>query len=448
MMPKPVIPLTHYVSAHKLLMAALVCLFAVSLKPVRTQSLSFDRERGQAMLSEIKNDLKKNYYDASFRGVDIDARFHQAEEEIKKAASLGQIKSIIAQALLDLDDSHTFFLPPAQTNRVDYGWQMQMIGTNCYVVAVKPGSDAEAKGLKAGDRVLSINKFTPTREDLWKMKYFYNLLSPQTGLSLVVQSPGGQPRPLDVAAKLKTGKVLVGESTSDWVDLEREYINSQRLNSHRYVEMGEELFIWRMPAFDLEEAQVDEMMGKARKRRALVLDLRGNSGGREDTMLRLIGHFFDHDVKVGDIKTRKEMRPLIAISRGSQFFSGQLFVLTDSETGSAAEVFARVMQLEKRGMVIGDRTAGAVMRSRLYSHKLGADTAIFFAASITDADLIMNDGKSLERTGVVPDKLLIPVGANLAAGRDPVLPYAASLVGVSIDPAKAASLFPFEWGTN
>lgn len=136
-------------------------------------------------------------------------------------------------------------------------------------------------------------------------------------------------------------------------------------------------------------------------------------------MLRLIGHFFDHDVKVGDIKTRKETRPLIAKSRGSQFFDGQLFVLTDSETGSAAEVFAHVMQLEKRAMVIGDRTSGAVMWSRLYSHKVGADTAIFFAASITDADLILTDGKSLERTGVVPGKLLIPVGSNLAAGREP-----------------------------
>lgn len=216
MMPRPESPPTHHLSAHKILIAALVCLSAAVMSLARAQALSFDRERGQATSNEIKNDLKKNYYDPSFHSVDIDARFRQAEEEVKQAASLGQIKSIIAQALLDLDDSHTFFLPPSQTTRVDYGWQMQMIGTSCYVVAVKPGSDAEAKGLKPGDRVLSINKFTPTRADLWKMKYFYNVLSPQMGLSLVVQSPGGQPRPLDVTAKLKTGKVLVGESTSDW----------------------------------------------------------------------------------------------------------------------------------------------------------------------------------------------------------------------------------------
>lgn len=426
------------------LVAAILSLH-IFFTEARPQSLSFDRERGRVMLSEIKNDLKKNYYDPGFRGINVDELFRRAEEEIKQATSLGQITAAIAQALLDLNDSHTFFLPPAHATRVEYGWQMQMFGQNCYVIAVKPGSDAEAKGLKAGDRIISINKFTPTREDLWKMKYFYNVLNPHTGLSLVVQSPGGQPRQLDVAAKVRTGKVIVGETMNEMVDLEREYRNNQRLNSHRYVEMGDALFIWRMPAFDLSEEQVDEMMSKVRKKKALILDLRGNAGGREETMLRLIGHFFDREVKVGDIQRRKENRPLIAKPRGAQPFTGQLMLLTDSETGSAAEVFARVMQLEKRGMVIGDRTAGAVMRAKTISHKLGSDTAVFYAVSITDADLIMTDGKSLERTGVTPDKLLIPIGINLAAGRDPVLPYAASLLEITIEPEKAGALFPFEW---
>ena len=78
--------------------------------------------------------------------------------------------------------------------------------------------------------------------------------------------------------------------------------------------------------------------------------------------------------------------------------------------------------MEKRGTVVGDRSAGAVMRSKLYVHHVGADSAIFYGASITDADLVMTDGKSLEHTGVVPDKLMIPGGSHLAAGRDPVWP--------------------------
>src|SRR5437773_2576565 len=68
----------------------------------------FDLERGRAMLQTIKIELKKNYYDPSFHGIDIESRFQAAEEKIKQASSNGQIFGILAQVLIELDDSHTF----------------------------------------------------------------------------------------------------------------------------------------------------------------------------------------------------------------------------------------------------------------------------------------------------------------------------------------------------
>src|SRR6185295_7938024 len=97
---------------------------------------------------------------------------------------------------------------------------------------------------------------------------------------------------------------------------------------------------------------------------------------------------------------RKETKPMLAKTRGDRIFKGKLVVLVDSTSGSSAEIFARTMQLEKRGTVIGDRTAGAVMRAIHSEHQLGADTVVFYGVSVTDADLIMSDGKSLERAGV------------------------------------------------
>src|SRR5437588_8773242 len=99
----------------------------------------FDKDRGRLMLGLIKDDLKKNYYDPSFHGIDIEARFKTADDKIKQAQSLGQIFGIIAQALIDLDDSHTFFFPPGLSTKTEYGWQMQVVGDKCYVTAVKPG---------------------------------------------------------------------------------------------------------------------------------------------------------------------------------------------------------------------------------------------------------------------------------------------------------------------
>lgn len=422
-----------------------LCGAPVALQPpARAQSLSFDRERGRMMLGQIKSDLKKNYYDPTLHGMDVDARFRQAEEEIKRAATIGQITAAIAQALLDLNDSHTFFLPPIQSTHVDYGWEMQMIGDKCYVIAVRPGSDAEAKGLKAGDRILSVNGFQPSRADLWKMRYYYQALSLQTGLAVVAQSPGAAERPMALAARVRSGPVVYRGGSLDY-NLEDEKNRRQFKDTHRHYPVGEDLLIWRMSSFNLTKEGVDDMMNKARRKKSLILDLRGNGGGAEETMLRLIGNFFARDIKVGDIKRRAGSKPLVAKSRGNDIFDGTLVVLVDSGSASAAEVFARVVQLEKRGTVIGDRTAGAVMRSKIHVHNLGADSAVFYGASITDADLIMTDGKSLEHTGVVPDKLLIPSGIHLATARDLVLAYATNNLGAPLDASKAGALFPFIW---
>jgi len=196
--------------------------------------------------------------------------------------------------------------------------------------------------------------------------------------------------------------------------------------------------------FDFRPDQVDGLVDKFKNRKGLVLDLRGNPGGYEQTLLALIGHFFDHDVKVGDIKRRKESKPLIAKSEGKPY-TGKLIVLIDSQSGSAAETFASVMQTEKRGTIVGDRSAGAVMRARWYQHQVGLDNVVPYGVSITDADLILTNGKSLEHLGVEPDEAKLPQPADLAARRDPVLAYAISLVGSTLTPEKAGSLFPTEW---
>jgi len=397
------------------------------------------------MLDVIKEDLKANYYDPNFHGMDLDVRFNTADEKIKQAQSLGQMFGIIGQVLVELEDSHTFFLPPGRTTRTEYGWQMQVIGDKCYVTAVKPGSDADAKGLKEGDEVYSIDGRTPLRGNIWKLKYLYHILRPQAGMHLVVIKPESKQQQLDVMAKVKEGKRLIDLTGNDIFDLIRESENESRLHRQRYVELGEDLFVWKMPEFDLSREGLDTMVDKFRTKKALILDLRGNPGGYEETLLRLIANLFDHDVKVGDLKRRKETKLLLTRTRGDRTFTGKLIVLIDSESASAAEVFARVVQLEKRGTVIGDVSAGAVMRSKEYPHKMGVDIVAYYGVSITDADVVMTDGKSLEHVGVPPDEIRLPSASDLAAKRDPVLAYAASLLGVTISPEKASALFPLEW---
>jgi len=419
----------------------LVILLIVSSYPQRlpAQSFDFTRESGRIMLGMIKSDLKKNYYDPSFHGVDLDARFKLAEEKLKKANSTGQLWGVIAQTLVDLNDSHTFFFPPPMPDHFEYGWQMRMTGERCFVSAVKPGSDAETKGLKVGDEVLSIDGFAPTRETLWKIKYYYYTLRPRPNIKLMVRTPEAKEQEFELLAK------VTRQVAHDMWDSIRQAQNEMRLVRQRYYAVGDDVLIWKMPEFEMTDTEISSAMDRVKKRKALILDLRGNPGGLASKLERLVGYFFDHDVKIGDVKGRKEQKPLTGKTQGNGSYKGKLIVLVDNESASASELFARVMQLEKRGTVIGDQTAGAVMLSQGFDHEVGAGIIIPYGASITIADIIMSDGKSLEGRGLTPDETLLATAADLASQRDPVLAHAAELVDVHIDPDKAGRSFPIEW---
>ena len=85
------------------------------------------------------------------------------------------------------------------------------------------------------------------------------------------------------------------------------------------------------------------------------------------------------------------------------------------------------------------------MEASTHEESTGGDTVVPFAFSITDANLIMSDGKSLEKTGVTPDEVVVPTQKDLAATLDPVLSRAAIVADASISPEEAEKMFPIEW---
>jgi C-terminal processing protease CtpA/Prc len=313
---------------------------------------------------------------------------------------------------------------------------------------VRPKSDAESKGVKRGDEILSINGYQPARDNLWKMNYVFNILRPQPGLRVELRQSDGQVKKVDVMAAMRqTKKVtdLTSDGGSEIWDLIRGAESAAHLGRARWAEAGGDVAILKFPGFYFDEGEMDSLIKKAKKYKAWIVDLRGNPGGSVETLKCFLGGVFDNEVKVGDRVTRDDSKPMVAKSKRQNSYSGKLVVLVDSKSASASELFARVVQLEKRGIVLGDKTAGAVMESKRYSYKYGTDTVVFYGASITDADLIMTDGKSLEHAGVLPDELLMPTASDLANGRDPVLAHAVELCGSKITLEAAGALFPFEW---
>lgn len=411
---------------------------AFAQKPKVSGDTKKYRSESIALLEEIRDNLKKLYYDKTFHGIDLEAKVKAAKERINTLEYNWQMYRVLVQFLMDFDDSHTSFHLPPRTDYFDYGFSMQMFGYDCFVISVKKDSDADKQGLQVGDQITSIGKFKPNRKDLWKIIYVLYRLDPADTVDLTVKKLDGTEQKLTVTAKTMTRK--------QWREDVKKRKNEEKYKPFKCQEVSSAVIACKLYSFEVEKNDIDKMMTEANKYQKMILDLRGNGGGLVYIEEYLLGHFFERDVKIGNIITRDKTDERFAKTRGDRVFKGELVVLVDSRSASAAEMTARTLQIEKRAKIVGDVSAGAVMTSYSLglfspSSALADEVISYVGMSVSVADVVMSDGTRLEKVGVIPDVPVIPTGMALNKKMDAVLAYAATLLGAELTPEKAGEFY-------
>ena len=199
-----------------LLITALT-LGAVSVQ-TQTQMDAQSRERVRVMLRHAYETVRKHYYDPALGGLDWDGRFKKYDDQIKAAPSLNAGLGLVADFLDGLNDSHTFFIPPARPYDFDYGFLYQPYGQEIRVSQVRPGSDAAAK-LTIGDRIVAFNGVPADRDTAARVQYLLNLLSPQPSVPLTVAGADGVTRDVRIATRTRPGKRQLDLTTLESDDL-------------------------------------------------------------------------------------------------------------------------------------------------------------------------------------------------------------------------------------
>jgi C-terminal processing protease CtpA/Prc len=426
--------------------AALLSTLAFAVFCAAQQKINkVDQDRARGVLLRVKDAIEKNYYDPTFHGYDLNARFQAANQKLADVSSFEMGMNVVGWAVQGLNDSHTTFYPPLRNVLVYSGWRMEMVGRTCMISAVEPKSDAWKQGLRPGDVVEKVDDYRPTRSNFGQIQYIFYVLAPLAEYHFVIAGTPQSARSVVTRSRLVNIPLTNMPGATTTQQLQRWYEGVRVVYKTRAVEVNDKLMIWKMPIFVLPESEIKHQVASARKHETLILDLRENGGGRHDDLRWLIGSFFDHDVTIGEMTERDKTEPLKATSFGKDAFAGKLIVLVNSESASAAEIFARTVQLEKRGIVIGDQTAGAVRAAKYIP--LSPAGRIFWGMEMSIASLKMSDGADLEGKGVTPDTLMLPTSADLAAQRDPVLSAAAQLAGVQLSPEEAAKMFAVVWPT-
>ena len=410
-------------------------------KPKLTGDAKRAREYALGMLDEMESILKEHYYDPKFKGIDLKARIEAAKARVKTLQYNWQMYRVLVQVLMEFNDSHTRMNLPPRSDHFQYGVGWQMIGEECFVVSVKGDSDAAKKGVEVGDQVLSIGKFTPTRNDLWKINYLIFRLAPEKTIDLKIKKPDGTEKEVTIEAKTMTDKEYAAAQKA------RKEKDLDKYEPFRCKEVNKQLIACRLESFVVERSDIDKMMKAVSAYPKMILDLRGNGGGYVVIEQYLLSHFFDREVKIADFvtKTKSEVRVTKLVDPAKRY-KGEVAVLIDSGSASASEITAKVLQLEKRAKIYGDYSSGSVMTSirvpfRSVMSALADMAFIMVSMSVTIGDVIMRDGTRLENTGVTPDAVLQPMGIALKMKADAVLAYAAIQLGAQLSPEDAGKFY-------
>jgi carboxyl-terminal processing protease len=167
----------------------------------------------------------------------------------------------------------------------------------------------------------------------------------------------------------------------------------------------------RLTTFGDEDIQyIKDAVQEMKDMKALVFDLRGNTGGYLRTANALASYFLNKGQLIVTTRARGEEKDR-RVADGSKLTDVPIVMLVNEGSASASEILAGALQDHKRATIIGDKTYGKGSVQDLKPMKSTDEKA---AVKITIAKWFLPSGKSVEKdkredSGVVPDiKVALP----------------------------------------
>ena len=243
-------------------------------------------------------------------------------------------------------DPNTAFLTPNQYhnqysaiygNLVGLGVELRSDRESLLIIRVIPGSPAEERGLRAGDRILTVDGVSTRGRDTDSAA---DLLqgAEGTAVKLVVLSPGFGQHEREVSVVRRQIEVPSVEDVR-MINDTLGYIKLTNFQAKTRSELT---------------AALNNLERQGMK--CLILDLRRNPGGLFNIGVDIASMFIEQGAIV---RTQGRNRTLDAPSMTSgETWHVELIVLIDEESASASEIVAGAIRDHGRGTLIGRRTFG------------------------------------------------------------------------------------------
>ena len=319
---------------------------------------------------------------------DIDS---ETVRNIEYAATNGMLSTL---------DPHSMLLDPTTYNemklntRGSFGGLGIVIGIRkgaLTVIRPMPGTPAAQAGIKAGDRIVRIDKLSTV-----------NMM-----LNDAVGKLRGDP---DTKVEVWVEKATEKNPVPKRIVLTRAVISVETVEHHMlknavgYVKLKSS---FAGNTDDELRKALDDLKSKGMK--SLVLDLRGNPGGLLDQAIKVVDEFVDSGTIVTTVgyanKQREEKRATV----GNQPHV-PMAVLVNHGSASASEIVAGALKNLDRAVIIGTRTFGKGSVQVLYDNDDGSALKLTIAQYLTPGDV------SIQSVGITPDVMLEKVAVDKDKG--------------------------------
>ncbi len=340
-------------------------------------------ELHRQVFDDVWSEIKNRFYDNSFHGTNWESLQEIYRPQVAARSELVDFHDLVREMLGQINASH-LNIWPNQSNLRETG----MIGVfpdyednaaGVIVLETLPDSPAARKisEIRAFDKITAIdgvklesttNYFAPL-EGVTDQEVKVDLINRGGITRSVYLTPVSQDEYHEIAWRFRESKT---QGTVDQLSQNQVgYIALQQISAASVAKFE------------------DDIKVLSQSKRALVIDLRGNSGGSEhDRLLSILSRkpYVKHSPRLG--------------SGGSDApwaFAGPIALLVDEYTSSDAEIVAQGFKELRLGEVIGTTTYGAVIGTE---KKIMADGSVL---SVPTVGWFSLSDQNLENLGVTPD---------------------------------------------
>ena len=298
--------------------------------------------------------------------------FDMINNNYVETPDMNRLSEVAINAMLKDLDPHSMYIPAKDVQRTNeslvgnfdgIGITFQLVDDTICVGDVIVGGPSEKVGLQRGDKILRVNDTAATGDSIsnsWVMKH----LRGKKGTTVV----------LDI---LRDGETIKFHIVRDKIPIYSVDTYFMADDTTGYIRLAR---FARNSVVEFRKA-CEEL--KQKGMRAMIFDLRGNTGGYLDIACGIANEFLQKGSLLVYTDGRTVRRQNYVANSNGSFREGRLIVLIDENSASASEIVSGAIQDWDRGTIIGRRSFGKGLVQRVFPLKDGGQVRLTTARYYT-----------------------------------------------------------------